>query len=162
MQTTILTRITYSRGLSLLAAILHFFCLPCWYSKISVFNSNRAYSLKNPNHSTCFRVSSYDFQQHEQHVSFSKPMKFRILLRIFFEESINSHRRTRPKLVTWRLCHMVAWWQAAAERRHLRPARRQFRNPIKNDIGGYTRPRPVTWRLCRSGLGGRLQLHGGI
>ena len=26
--------------------------LPCWYSKISVFNSNRPYSLKNPNHST--------------------------------------------------------------------------------------------------------------
>ena len=89
-------------------------------------------------------------------------MKFRTLLCIFFEESINSHRRTRPKPVTWRLCHMVAWWQAAAARRHLRPARRQFRNPIKNDIGGYTRPRPVTWRLCRSGLGGRLQLHGGI
>ena len=89
-------------------------------------------------------------------------MKFRILLCIFFEESINSHRRTRPKPVTWRLCHMVAWWQAAAARKHLRPARRQFRNPIKNDIGGYTRPKPVTWRLCHSGLGGRLQLHGGI
>ena len=53
------------------------------------------------------------------------------------------------------------WWQAAAARSHLRPARahvgiwrlagRQVRSPLKNDFRGRARH-----------LGGRLQLHGDV
>ena len=50
----ILSAAEVRKGNLFLCSHFAFFGLPCWYSKISVFNSNRPYSLKNPNHSTWF------------------------------------------------------------------------------------------------------------
>ena len=57
-----------------------------------------------------------------------------------FDQSIwfGGHTRPKPGFTTL----LGAWWQAAAARKHLTPARRQVRNPIKNDFGGHTRPKP--------------------